>query len=148
MFDTDPITLWWILTGALVAAEMLTGTFFLLMFAIGAASGALTAHAGASGSFQVAVASVVIIVATTFWHMVIRNRVKRGPSVQANPDVQSDVGQTVHIAEGWFEQTGAKDRVSYRGTTWPAQTVDKTPLEVGSYVIAYVSGTTLILQRA
>ena len=33
-------TIWWILTGSLVIAELLTGTFYLLMLAIGAAAGA------------------------------------------------------------------------------------------------------------
>ena len=28
-------TLWWLVTGAIVAAELLTGTFYLLMLAIG-----------------------------------------------------------------------------------------------------------------
>ena len=29
-------TVWWLVTGALVAAELMTGTFYLLMLAIGA----------------------------------------------------------------------------------------------------------------
>ena len=36
-------TIWWILTGSLVIAELLTGTFYLLMLAIGAAAGAMAA---------------------------------------------------------------------------------------------------------
>ena len=42
--DLNTSTLWWLVAGALVAAELLTGTFYLLMLAIGAAAGALTAH--------------------------------------------------------------------------------------------------------
>ncbi len=41
----DDSTLWWLLTGALVALELITGTFYLLMLAIGAAAAALAAHA-------------------------------------------------------------------------------------------------------
>ena len=41
-------TWWWIVTGVLVALELTTGTFYLLMLAIGGVSGALAAHAGAS----------------------------------------------------------------------------------------------------
>ena len=40
-------TLWWLLAGAAVAVELLTGTFYLLMLGIGVAAGALAAHAGA-----------------------------------------------------------------------------------------------------
>ena len=37
-------TLWWLLAGAAVAVELLTGTFYLLMFAIGLAAAAIAAH--------------------------------------------------------------------------------------------------------
>ena len=39
-------TLWWLMAGAAVVAELLTGTFYLLMLAIGLAAGALAAHLG------------------------------------------------------------------------------------------------------
>ena len=42
---TEP-TIWWLLTGGAVAIELLTGTFYLLMLAIGMAAGAVTAHLG------------------------------------------------------------------------------------------------------
>ena len=37
-------TVWWILAGLLVSAELLTGTFHLLMLAIGLAAGAVAAR--------------------------------------------------------------------------------------------------------
>ena len=40
-------TLWWLLAGAAVALELFTGTFYLLMLAVGMAAAALAAHAGA-----------------------------------------------------------------------------------------------------
>jgi hypothetical protein len=39
-------TWWWIATGALVAAELVTGTFYLLMLALGTAVAALVGMAG------------------------------------------------------------------------------------------------------
>ena len=33
--DLSSPTLWWLLAGALVAAELATGTFYLLMLALG-----------------------------------------------------------------------------------------------------------------
>ncbi|TNF61541.1 MAG: NfeD family protein, partial [Burkholderiales bacterium] len=39
-------TLWWLMTGAAVVLELLTGTFYLLMLAIGLAAGAVAAHLG------------------------------------------------------------------------------------------------------
>ena len=47
--DLDAPSLWWLTVGALVAAELATGTFYLLMLALGAAAGAMAAHAGVDG---------------------------------------------------------------------------------------------------
>ena len=52
-------TLWWLLTGAAVAVELLTGTFYLLMLAIGLGAAALAVHAGASMAVQLALAALV-----------------------------------------------------------------------------------------
>ena len=45
--DFGLATGWWLLAGVLVAVELLTGTFYLLALALGAAAAALAAHAGA-----------------------------------------------------------------------------------------------------
>ena len=52
-------TLWWIATGAAIALELLSGTFYLLMLSLGLASAALAAHFGASLTAQLAVAAIV-----------------------------------------------------------------------------------------
>ena len=52
-------TLWWLLTGTAVGVELLTGTFYLLMLAIGLAAAAIAAHLGASFTVQIVVAAVV-----------------------------------------------------------------------------------------
>ncbi|MEK9804034.1 MAG: NfeD family protein, partial [Curvibacter sp.] len=49
MADT---TLWWLAAGILVAAELVTGTFYLLMLALGLGAGALAADAGLAGTVQ------------------------------------------------------------------------------------------------
>ena len=36
-------TVWWLVTGGLIAVELLTGTFYLLMLSLGAAAAALAA---------------------------------------------------------------------------------------------------------
>ena len=45
---------WLVVAGILVIAELFTGTFYLLMIAIGLSAGALAALAGASGPMQTA----------------------------------------------------------------------------------------------
>ena len=37
-------TVWWLATGLVVLLELFTGTFYLLMLAVGLAAGALAAH--------------------------------------------------------------------------------------------------------
>ena len=52
-------TLWWLLAGFTVALELFTGTFYLLMLAVGLAAGALAAHAGLGLAGQLSVAAFV-----------------------------------------------------------------------------------------
>src|SRR4051812_40866992 len=91
-------TLWWLMTGTAIAVELLTGTFYLLMLAIGLASAALAAHAGASTAIQLVVAALVGGGAVTAWHL-MRPRQPTGPA-SANRDVNLDIGETVQV-EAW-----------------------------------------------
>ena len=50
-------TLWWLMAGAAVVAELMTGTFYLLMLAIGLAAGALAAHLGMGMEAQLVAAA-------------------------------------------------------------------------------------------
>ena len=52
-------TVWWVMAGAVIAVELLSGTFYLLMIAIGLAAAAVSAMLGAGLSTQVGVAAVV-----------------------------------------------------------------------------------------
>ena len=57
--DWSASTWWWIAAGVLVAGELATGTFYVLMLAIGCVFGALAGYAQISFFAQVAVAVVV-----------------------------------------------------------------------------------------
>ncbi len=137
--DFSPATLWWILAGLLVAVELLTGSFYLLMLAFGAAVGALAAHAGTAASAQVVCAALVGGLATATWHY-RRARHPRSAPADRNPDVNLDIGQTVQVL-GW--QPDGTSRVHYRGALWTAQHVGPGPARPGSHVIASVSGNQL-----
>src|SRR6478735_7202301 len=52
-------SLWWLLAGAAVAVELVTGTFYLLMLAIGLAAAALAAHSGAGLTTQLVAAAAI-----------------------------------------------------------------------------------------
>ena len=82
--DWNNATLWWVAAGALVIAELSTGTFYLLMLALGCAAGALAAHAGAGTSTQVVVAALLGGGATALWHFK-RARSPRSAPVREQP---------------------------------------------------------------
>ena len=55
----DESTQWWLMAGVLVVAELATGSFYLLMIALGAVAGALAAHAGFQIEVELVTAAVV-----------------------------------------------------------------------------------------
>src|SRR5436305_6136835 len=50
--DFSHASVWWIAAGVAVAAELATGTFYLLMIAMGLAAGALAAQLGSAEPLQ------------------------------------------------------------------------------------------------
>jgi membrane protein implicated in regulation of membrane protease activity len=137
--DWNATTAWWLATGLLVACELASGTFYLLMLALGCSAGALAAHGGLPAAGQIATAAVVGLGATAFWHV----RRKRQPSaepVQRNRDVNLDIGQSLLVPD-WGADGCA--RVQYRGAPWSVRYAGSdTPLP-GPHVIVAVEGNQL-----
>lgn len=138
---TQP-TVWWLLTGAAIVVELLTGTFYLLMLAIGLAAGALAAHAGASTPLQFVAAALVGGTAVTAWHL-RRDRRPR-EATNANPDVNMDVGETVQV-HGWNEDGTAT--VKYRGANWTVVAVDGIVHGTGPHRVREVVGSRLVVEK-
>ncbi|WP_423454444.1 NfeD family protein [Ottowia sp. VDI28] len=109
-------TMWWIVAGAMVALELFTGTFYLLMLSIGLAAGGLVALAGASNAAQFIAAAVVGGGAVIICYFVRRRR-PGDPSPRADRSVNLDVGETVQVP-GWDADGTAQIR--YRGAQWTA----------------------------
>ncbi len=137
--------MWWSAAGLLVVAELLTGTFYLLMLSVGLAAAAVAAQAGLTLSGQLGVAAVAggrgVIGVRLF------RRQRPEPSTAAfNRDVNLDIGQRVHV-DHWNEDGTA--RVQYRGAGWQvrfqgAQAGAGAPAP-GTYVIHAVDGNELIV---
>lgn len=136
-------TLWWLLAGALVALELVTGTFYLLMLALGAAAGALAAHAGAAATTQIVAAALVGLAAVAIWTWQRRRR-PGDPSVRAQRSVNLDVGETVHVA-AW--QADGTAQVRYRGADWTARLAVAGPAEPGDYRITELVGNRLLVEK-
>jgi membrane protein implicated in regulation of membrane protease activity len=140
----DHSTAWWMATGVLVALELATGTFYLLMVAIGTAAGALAAHAGLPFTGQLLVASVIGGAGVAAWHR-RRQQQPAGPRAAENPDLNLDVGSRVQVP-AWGPERQA--RVTHRGAAWNARYVGSGDPMPGEHVIVAVEGTQLALDRA
>ncbi len=141
--DSSPPTLWWVLAGVLVAVELATSTFYLLMLALGAVGAAIAAHAGAGMTAQLVVAALVGGGATAAWHL-RRAKAPRSAPAASNRDVNLDIGQTVQV-EQWASDASA--RVHYRGSTWSVRHRGEGTPAPGIHVIVSVEGNELGVTR-
>jgi membrane protein implicated in regulation of membrane protease activity len=142
--DFSASTWWWVATGALVAAELATGTFYLLMLAVGTAAAAIAAHAGAGFAMQLVAAALVGGGTTLAWHFK-RGRLPAAPPAGANRDVNLDVGEQVSVTH-WHAD--GRTEVTYRGATWRARYAGSGTPQPGRHVIRAVEGNQLVLDAA
>jgi len=141
MMGLSSATIWWVAAGIVVVVELETGTFYLLMMALGLASGAIAAHLGLSESAQVACAAIVGGGATAIWHW-HRSRLPKKPPAHEDRSVNLDIGERVHVDEWAPEGT---TRVSYRGSGWPARLAPGAVARPGEHDIVAVEGNWLVL---
>jgi membrane protein implicated in regulation of membrane protease activity len=141
--DFSSATAWWVVAGLMVAAELLTGTFYLLMVALGLVGAALAAHLGLSFTVQVITAALAGGGATALWHW-HRAQQPRSAPAHMNRDVNLDIGERVKV-DGW--QADGTARVQYRGSSWNARLApDSADSAAGDYVVASVEGNHLVLR--
>ena len=134
-------TVWWLATGLVVLLELFTGTFYLLMLAVGLAAGALAAHAQLGLSGQLVVAALVG--ATTVSLAYLRRRRRPGaPSARADRSVNLDIGETIHI-ESW--NPDGTTTVKYRGAQWTAIHRPGVTPSTGMHRVAELVGNRLLV---
>jgi len=141
--DLSASTVWWLVAAALVAAELATGTFYLLMLALGAAASAIAAHLGLSNSGQLLAGAVVGGGAVALWTL-RRSRQPVAADATRNPDVNLDIGGTVHVAHWHADGTA---RIQYRGAGWDVRYTGSGPPTAGTHQIRAVEGNRLLLDR-
>ncbi len=127
---------WWIVAAVLVGAELVTGTFYLLVVGIAAALGGMAAWLGAGVPIQFLLAGGCAFVLTFVAH---QWRLRQAPQ---SPEVALDVGQMVHV-QTWNADGTA--RVEHRGTQWDAELASPdTPRAATLYIIG-TRGSVLVL---
>lgn len=137
-------TIWWLLAGGAVAVELMTGTFYLLMLAVGLAAAALAAHLGMALTAQMLVAAVVGGGAVVLWHWK-RSKNPKPAQAQSNTDVQMDIGETVHVAQ-WNPDATAS--VKYRGSQWTVVLADtRENPQPGLFRVKELQGNRLVVHK-
>jgi membrane protein implicated in regulation of membrane protease activity len=135
----DNPTLWLIVAGVLVMAELLTGTFYLLMLSLGATAAALTAYADGTLTWQIVSAAIVGGGAAVLWHL------KKPLSNDAqDSNVHLDIGETVSV-ETWDAQ--GHTQVKHRGAQWAAICTPNITPEPGLHRIVEMQGNRLVLEK-
>jgi len=125
----------------LVIAELVTGTFYLLVLGIAALAGAAVAFSGLGFWGQAVAAAAVSVVGVI---LIQRRRSRMEPPAMSSPDL----GQPV-TWEAWLNERDRLARVRYRGASWEARVVGEGAPEPGDMLyISAVNGNTLEVAKA
>jgi membrane protein implicated in regulation of membrane protease activity len=131
----------WVLAGfGLVIAELLSGTFYLLMLGIAAFGGAAAAWAGLGFPAQAFAAGVIAGVGSWMVHVYHAKNARQ----QMKP---MDHAQPVTF-EQWVNQDARLARVRYRGATWEARVEGDAAIDPGGMLyILTADGNTLTVSK-
>ncbi|HEY1044552.1 MAG TPA: NfeD family protein [Telluria sp.] len=134
---------WLVAAGVLIALELFTGTFYLLMIAIGMLAAALAALLGLDQPTQITIAAVVGVIATVLlrrsrWGRQVRSEATR------DPNVNIDIGQDI-VVDAWEH---GRSRVMYRGAMWDVELGPSAQAAAGRFRIIEVQGSRLIVANA
>lgn len=133
--------LWLLISGSLIIAEVFTLTFYLLLAGIGALVASGMAASGFSGPVQILTMTAVTLIGCVFVHKLRPQN--QHPDHRTNPNLNMDIGTTVHIAS---VHPDGKFSVMLRGARWDAIVEnDAAPSADTAYTITKIDGSTLIL---
>ncbi len=107
--------IWAIVGFLLIIVELLTGTFYLLVFGVAALIGALVAWLGGPFWLQVVATAAAALLGTYLVHRWWRSHPKDSAAQNS-----LEVGQTV-VFENWVNEANHTARVKYRGASWDAR---------------------------
>ena len=131
---------WWFVLGfGLVVAELMTGTFYLLVLAIALACAGVAASIGAPLAVQLVIAAAIGL-GGSLW---LRNsRFGRLHGRPADAVQNMDIGQVVRI-EHWSANRTA--RAAYRGAQWDVELAPGETMQSGEFVIRDIQANRLIV---
>ncbi|MGV8892390.1 MAG: NfeD family protein [Burkholderiaceae bacterium] len=135
--------IWFGMAGILVMAEIFTGTFYLLMIALGALAGGIAGLAGLVFSVQMVIAAIVGAIVTFLLRKSSFGKQRRLHAAR-DPNINLDIGQTVYVKQ-W---QGNQARAMYRGALWDIELMPGTAAITGTFIIREIRGSHLIVANA
>ena len=107
--------LWAIAGFVLIIAELVSGTFYLLVLGVAALVGALVAYLGGAFWLQAIFTAASTLIGTYLVHAWWQRHPK-----ESQGENSLEVGQTV-VFESWVNEASGTARVKYRGASWDAK---------------------------
>jgi membrane protein implicated in regulation of membrane protease activity len=140
-------SIWILLAGVLIGAELFTGTFYLLMLALGMIAGGIAAYAGLTREWQLILAAIVGIAATVALRRSRFGKLRK-QAAERDPNVSMDIGQLIAI-DTWQRIGDAYvARVPYRGALWDVDLESGSNPLPGQFRIREIRGSRLIVSAA
>ena len=137
---------WFGLMALTLIGEVMTGTFYLLMVAVGMAAAGVAAVLGVDdAAVQIAVCAAVALLATYVLRKLGVFRKRSQTPLARDSGVNMEIGQKVKV-ESWREDGTA--RVWYRGAYWEAVLAPGADARPGNHVITALQGNSLVLRPA
>lgn len=133
----EPYVYWFLLAFGLLALEMATGTFYMLIVSIALGLAGIAALLGLNLPLQITLSAVTSIMGT-----VILYRMNGARTTGKMISQSLDIGQSVRVIS-WREDGVA--RVHYRGTEWDAELDSSSLQRDGVLYIKAIQGSKLIL---
>ncbi|MGH6611304.1 MAG: NfeD family protein [Burkholderiaceae bacterium] len=137
----DNYVFWFVIGFALVIAELLTGTFYLLVIAIAFGAAGLAALLGAPFIWQL-IAAAAGSLGGTLWLRQTRFGRRLHDRTGSDAVQNMDVGQTVRVDQ-WAPNRTA--RANYRGATWDVELATDEIPRAGEFVIREIYANRLIV---
>ncbi len=132
---------WWFVIGfGLLVAELLTGTFYLLIIAVAMGVAGLASLAGAPLAVELVIAAVIGLggsmwLRTTRWGKRLHER--------GDDRVQNmDIGQSLRVDQWTSTRTA---RAHYRGSVWDVELAPGEQPVAGEFVIREIHANRLIV---
>ncbi|ANA34763.1 hypothetical protein R82526_02148 [Ralstonia mannitolilytica] len=134
-------TVWFVLAVLLVIGELMTGTFYLLMVAMGLVAGGLAALSSLAFPAQAVVAAIVAVFGIVALRRSRYGRIPREDAAR-NRNVNLDIGEVLRV-DAWSPERRA--RVQYRGAAWDVELAPDAAASAGEFRIVEVRGNVLVV---